>query len=92
MLNNYKMKPKILLESSNIYTVAALAKNGSGIAVVPESVLSPFEQGAYNLYPISKEFLSLDYFIAYSSNRILSEVEKDFIHGFLNSNKQRHSY
>ncbi|MEL5938865.1 LysR family transcriptional regulator [Tetragenococcus halophilus] len=92
LLNNYKMKPKILLESSNIYTVAALAKNGSGIAVVPESVLFPFEQGAYNLYPISKEFLSLDYFIAYSSNRILSEVEKDFIHGFLNSNKRRHRY
>lgn len=83
LLRKYNIKPRIIMESSNIYTVAELAKKDLGIAVVPECVIMPSKQCRYNLYPISNELLSLNYFIAYSADKTLTSAGKSLIAGFL---------
>jgi DNA-binding transcriptional LysR family regulator len=83
LFKKYKIEPKILLESSNIYTVAALAANNLGLAIVPESVLLAITSTAFNLYPIPEEMLSLNYFIAHQSDRALSVADQELISLFL---------
>lgn len=84
----YKVQPDIVLESSNIYTVAEFAKKGLGVTFAPESILSFAQNGAYNLYPLPDESISLDYFIAYSAKKTLNQTEKSFIETFLTQVQQ----
>ncbi|WP_430610594.1 LysR substrate-binding domain-containing protein [Enterococcus sp. DIV0876] len=83
LLQKHKVEPTILMESSNIYTVAALAENACGIAIVPESVLQAATPTAFNLYPLPEELLSLTYFIAHQAERALSKSEQVLIDTFL---------
>jgi DNA-binding transcriptional LysR family regulator len=82
LLQKYRIEPTIVLESNNIFTIKELAKSGLGTTIVPESVISPFEEGEFNLYPIAKDLLSLGYFIAYSAEKHLAPFEKNFITTF----------
>lgn len=83
LLHRYKITPTIVLESSNIYTVAELAKNNSGVAFVPEGLIHPSKDAEYNLYPLSTDLISLEYFIAYSANKTLSSTEQAFVNSFV---------
>ncbi len=83
LFQKYKITPNIIIESSNIYTVAALAKNNLGVAIVPESVIAPSKYHNYNLYPISTEIISLNCFIAHSADKTLTAAEKSLINTFL---------
>ncbi|MEK4854106.1 LysR family transcriptional regulator [Paenibacillus sp. FSL H7-0756] len=79
LFQKFKIKPTVILESTNIFTTLELAKKGVGIAFVPYSIcMSEVPQG-YRLLPLSLDLLSLDYFIAYSKNKPLSSVEQDLI-------------
>ncbi|MCT8192815.1 LysR family transcriptional regulator substrate-binding protein, partial [Pseudomonas monteilii] len=83
LLQKYKVEATVLIESSNIYTAAALAENNLGIAIVPESVLQAATATPFNLYPMPEELLSLTYFIAHQAERALSNSEADLIETFL---------
>lgn len=83
LLQKYKVEPMIMLESSNVYTVAALAESGLGVAIVPESVLQAAIPTDFNLYPLSEEQLSLTYFIAHQAARALSKSEQVLIDTFI---------
>jgi DNA-binding transcriptional LysR family regulator len=72
------------LESNDIYTVLKLAKRNLGLTIIPESIHIKECPPEYNIYPIPMDKMSLDYFIAYQSERTLTSVDQDLINAFLN--------
>lgn len=83
LLQRYKITPTIVLESSNIYTVAELAKNDTGVAFVPEGLLTDSNSADFNLYPISIDLISIEYFIAYSADKTLAPTVQAFLDTFI---------
>jgi DNA-binding transcriptional LysR family regulator len=84
LLSVHKIQPTILLESNDIYTVLKLAKRNLGLTIIPESIHIKECPPEYNIYPIPMDKMSLDYFIAYQSERTLTSVDQDLINAFLN--------
>ncbi len=82
LLSIYKISPKIMLESTEIYTVRKLAMNNLGITFVPESLSVDPCPSRYNIYPLPMDELCLDFFIAYHSDRKLSEMDSALIDSF----------
>lgn len=83
LLNVYKVEPNIIMESTDINTVLKLATGNLGLAIIPESVYVKECPTKYNIYPISIDELSLDYFIAYHTERTLTKIDNDLIDAFL---------
>lgn len=83
LLNIYKVEPNIIMESTDIYTVLKLATGNLGLAIVPESVHVKEVPSKYNIYPIPIDELSLDYFMAYHTEKKLTDIENDLIDAFL---------
>jgi DNA-binding transcriptional LysR family regulator len=83
LLQRYKITPTIVLESSNIYTVAELAKKDAGVAFVPEGLLTDSNTTGFSLYPLSAELISIEYFIAYSADRIITPAAQAFLDTFI---------
>ncbi|WP_165313671.1 LysR family transcriptional regulator [Vibrio ziniensis] len=83
LLSIYKVKPDIILESTEIRTVKHLAMSGLGVTVVPESLAISPRPSEYNIYDLPVEQLNLDYFIAYHSERKLSEIDKGLLDSFI---------
>ncbi len=83
LLNVYKVTPDIILESVEINTALKLATRNLGLTIIPESVYVKECPSAYNIYPIPIDELSLDYFIAYLSERTLTSIDHDLINAFL---------
>lgn len=82
LLSVYKITPKIILESNEIHTILRLAMNDIGLTFIPESMsVGPYPE-KYNLYPLPVDELSLDFFIAYHSDRPLSETDLALINAF----------
>ncbi|WP_312429866.1 LysR family transcriptional regulator [Lacrimispora sp.] len=90
LLNLYKVEPNIIIESIEINTALKLATGNLGLTIIPESIYVKECPSDYNIYPISIDELSLDYFIAYLSERTLTSIDKDLINAFL-SHGQNHS-
>ena len=89
LLSIYKIRPNIIMESNEIYTVLKLAKRNLGLTIVPESLHIKACPSEYNLYPIPIETISLDYFIAYNGERMLTTADQDLINAFLNHGQPR---
>ncbi len=83
LLSIYKIKPKIVIESSEIYTVQQLAMANMGITFVPESLNTIPNPSQYNIYSLPIDEMNLDYFIAYDRQRKLSKIDHDLINTFL---------
>lgn len=83
LLNVYKVEPDIILESTEINTALKLATSNLGLTIIPESVYVKECPSDYNIYPIPIDELSLDYFIAYQSERTLTSIDNDLINAFL---------
>lgn len=83
LFQKYAVEPTILLESQNIYTIAALAKEQMGIAIIPESLALQDQHEDCVYIPINHLVLSLNYFIAYQKNMTLTSAEETFISLFL---------
>ncbi|MEY8354618.1 LysR family transcriptional regulator [Lachnospiraceae bacterium 54-53] len=83
LLNIYKVEPKIIMESTEINTVLKLATGNLGLTFIPESIYVKKCPSEYNIYPIPIDELSLDYFIAYHSERTLTSIDNDLIDAFL---------
>lgn len=83
LLNVYKIKPNIILESSEIDTVKHLAMAGVGVTFIPESLAVEPCPEKYNIYALAFEQLNLDYFIAHHSGRDLSAMEQALLDSFL---------
>jgi len=83
LLSVYKIEANIILESSEIYSVKKLSMRNLGITFIPESLSLQENPTAYNIYPIPKEELNLDYFIAYDSKKVLSPLDNDLIDTFV---------
>jgi len=83
LLQKNQVKPNIVMESENIEMVAGLCAQGTGITVIPQSIVEHLTQGDYDLYPLEEEDLTLRYFIAYSSKKELSEVEENLVDTFV---------
>lgn len=83
LLNVYKVNPNIIMESTDINTALRLATGNLGLTIIPESVYVKECPSDYNLYPIPIDALSLDYFIAYHSERTLTGIDQDLIDAFL---------
>lgn len=79
----YKVEPHIILESTEINTALKLATSNLGLTIIPESVYVKECPSDYNIYPIPIDELSLDYFIAYQSERTLTSIDNDLISAFL---------
>lgn len=82
LLSIYKITPNIVLESTEIYTIRKLAMNNLGVTFIPESLRVEPSPSQYNIYPLPVDELSLDFFIAHHSDRILSDIDKVFINSF----------
>ncbi len=82
LTHKFKIKPAIVLESTNIDTIASLSARGLGSTIIPATVAVHLDDGEYNLCPLPKDVLSLDYFLAYARERNLSPHEKDMIETF----------
>ncbi|OOM68244.1 LysR family transcriptional regulator [Clostridium sp. BL-8] len=83
LLSIYKVEPKIIMESTEINTVRNLAASNLGLTFIPESVYVKECPSEYNIYQIPIDELSLDYFIAYHSEKKLTDIDKDLIDAFL---------
>ncbi len=83
LLGIYKIKPSIVLESSEIATVKNLAMSGIGLTFVPESLAIEPMPSMFNLYELPIEQLNLDYFIAHNRNRNLSTIDTGLLSSFL---------
>ncbi len=83
LLSIYKIKPNIVIESSEITTVKRLAMADVGLTFVPESLSIEPCSVKYNIYPLPIDQLNLDYFIAYNSSRELSAMEQGLLDSFL---------
>lgn len=83
LLNIYKVEPNIIMESTDINTVLKLATGNLGLAIIPESVHVKEFPSKYNIYPIPIDELSLDYFMAYHTEKKLTNIENDLIDAFL---------
>ena len=83
LLNVYKVNPDIIMESVEIHTALKLATSNLGLTIIPESIDVEECPSDYNIYPIPIDELSLDYFIAYLSDRTLTGIDKDLINAFL---------
>lgn len=87
LFNKYKIKPQIILESQNIITAVELATHGLGLTIVPTSIINKLTPGAYNLYPLSSNLISLNYFIAMNLTKTLDSYENDLVESFLTIGK-----
>jgi DNA-binding transcriptional LysR family regulator len=83
LLGIYKIKPDIILESSEIATVKHLAMAGVGLTFIPESLSIAPCSSLFNIYELPIEQLNLDYFIAYNSNRDLSAIDVELLDVFV---------
>jgi DNA-binding transcriptional LysR family regulator len=83
LLGIYKIKPNIVLESSEIATVKHLAIADCGLTFVPESLAIEPCPSKYNIYPLPIDQLNLDYFIAHHSSRELCVMEQGLLDSFL---------
>ena len=83
LLSVYKIEANIVLESSEIYSVKKLSMGNLGVTFIPESLSLHPNPEAYNIYPIPKEELNLDYFIAYDTKKVLTSIDKDLIDSFV---------
>ncbi|MFB9770004.1 LysR family transcriptional regulator [Lactiplantibacillus modestisalitolerans] len=83
LLQKFKIEPQIVLESTNTLTIAKLAQQGLGITLLPDSVHVALQPDAYNLYPLPLDVVSLNYFIAYPTDKPLNAVEQDLVTVFL---------
>ncbi len=83
LLSLYKVEPKIIMESTEINTVHKLAMNNLGLTFIPESIDVKECPSEYNIYQIPIDEMNLDYFIAYHSERKLTDIDKDLIDAFL---------
>lgn len=83
LLSLYKVEPKIIMESTEINTVLNLATSNLGLTFIPESIYVKECPAEYNIYEIPLDELSLDYFIAYHSEKKLTSIDKDLIDAFL---------
>ena len=84
LLKRYNITPNIVLESTNIYTVSKFAEHGTGVAFIPESAVPTLQEDLeYNLYPISLDLMSVDFFIAYFSQFYLTDLHHDFLNRFI---------
>lgn len=83
LLSIYKIKPDIVIESSEVGTVKRLAMEDVGITFVPRSLLVEPCPQKYNVYKLPLELLNVDYFIAHQSHRKLSALDEDLRDLFL---------
>ncbi|MFM2481313.1 LysR family transcriptional regulator [Celerinatantimonas sp. YJH-8] len=83
LLGIYKIKPTIVIESSEISTVKRLSMADVGLTFVPKSLIVEPCPCKYNIYPLPIEQLYLDYFIAYRCDRKLSALDRGLLDSFL---------
>lgn len=83
LLSLHKVEPKIIMESTEIYTIRNLATSNLGLTFIPESIDVKECPSEYNIYEIPIDELSIDYFIAYHSEKKLTNIDKDLIDAFL---------
>lgn len=83
LLSLYKVEPNIIMESTEINTVLNLATSNLGLTFIPESIYVKECPSEYNIYEVPIDELSLDYFIAYHSDKKLTAVDKELIDAFL---------
>ncbi|WP_394522676.1 LysR substrate-binding domain-containing protein [Lacrimispora sp. JR3] len=83
LLSVYKVEPRIVMESTEINTVLQLSTCNMGVTFIPESIDVKECPSEYNIYQIPFDELSLDYFIAYQKEKILSSMDNDLIEAFL---------
>lgn len=83
LLGIYKIKPDIIVESSEIATVRNLAMADVGLTFVPESLAIEPCPSRFNLYELPIDLLNVDYFIAHNSNRTLSAMDQSLLDSFL---------
>jgi DNA-binding transcriptional LysR family regulator len=81
----YKVKPNIILESTEIRTVKHLAMAGLGVTFVPESLPIAPSPSKYNIYELPMAQLHLDYFIAHHRDRALSALDTGLLDSFLHN-------
>lgn len=83
LLDIYKIKPDIVLESYEIATVKNLAMADAGVTFVPESLVTEPCPEQFNTYMLPVEQLNADYFIAHHYNRDLTEMDKGLLDSFM---------
>lgn len=83
LLGIYKIKPDIIMESSEIGTVKNLAIADVGLTFVPESLALEPDPSRFNLYELPIDLLNVDYFIAHHHDRELSAMDSGLLDSFL---------
>jgi hypothetical protein len=71
------------MESTEINTALKLSASNMGLTIIPESIYVKESPSEYNIYPIPIDEISLDYFIAYLSERTLTSIDNDLLNAFL---------
>ncbi|CCI85094.1 LysR family transcriptional regulator [Lactobacillus pasteurii] len=82
LLQKFKLKPQIAIESSSVITATNLAIHGLGLTISTASILKRIAQTPINLMPIDVNLLKLEFFIAVKENRPLSPKLAELIKAF----------
>lgn len=64
LLQKYRIKPHVILESQSVITAAELATKGLGLTISSASILRRVRQTPINLLPLAEELLTIKFFIA----------------------------
>lgn len=83
LIQKYKIDPDIVVESTNINTIQSFVKSGLGVTLLPASIYMKPSGSEYNIYPLPKDLISLNYYIAYQADKTLNKDEKDLVTLFL---------
>lgn len=84
MFNHRKVSPKVILETENIQTAFALARQGVGLTAYPEMFITSRRVGApraeeYDFYPLDGVVRTDTLVIAYSKKTPLPGFAEDFV-------------
>ncbi|QNQ80115.1 LysR family transcriptional regulator [Lactobacillus sp. PV034] len=82
LFQKYHVKPKIVMESNSVITVANLVVKGVGLTISSASILKRLQHLPINLLPIKRELLMIKYFIALKQGKQHSKAIKDLVNIF----------
>lgn len=84
LFEKYQIVPQIVLETQNLLSTFNLAKSGLGNTIIPENLMDTEQvKKSYNIFPLSKELISFNFFIAHRTERVLSASDNVLIALFL---------
>lgn len=82
LFQKFHVKPKIIMESNSVITVANMAVKGVGLTISSASILKRLPESPINLLPLDRNLIQIQFFIAVKQGRKISPALSALIDEF----------